>query len=201
MPEASEILEFWFADALANPAALEARVQCWFGADAELDAGICERFEALPERARNGELDAWLGDSRAAVALILVLDQFPRNLWRGKVGAFECDDRALEIALGWIDRGDDLVVEAPLAVFGYLPLEHAEDTALQRRSLACYEALEARVGPSWQKCFQGFTAYARSHQEIVERFGRFPHRNEALGRSTTEAESAWLRAGGETFGG
>jgi len=196
-----EILEFWFGGAAEDAAELAARVPRWFGGDRELDEAIRGRFAELPERALAGELDAWRDDPRSTVALILLLDQFPRNLRRGDAGAFGCDARALEVALAWINAGHDEVVEPVLAAFGYLPLEHAEDLLTQERCVASYEALASRVGDAWRGHFEGFCGYARSHRDIIERFGRFPHRNAVLGREPTREERAWLEAGGETFGG
>lgn len=198
-PEA--ILEFWFGRSAVEPAELAARVPRWFGGDRQLDEDIRKRFSELPERALAGEFDAWRDDPRSAVALILVLDQFPRNLRRGDAGAFACDARALDVTLAWMDAGHDQVVEPVLAAFGYMPLEHAEDLPMQERCVASYEALASRAGEASREQFEGFCGYSRSHRDIIKRFGRFPHRNAVLGREPTEDERAWLEAGGETFGG
>lgn len=200
-PELAEaILEFWFGGALDDPAALEARVPRWFSADPELDEEVRRRFSDLPDRALDRSLDGWREHPRAAVALILVLDQFPRNLWRGDARAYAFDARALEVALGWIEAGHDQRVPPALAAFGYMPLEHAEDIAAQDRCVERFDALAGRADDSVREVFDRFCEYARSHRRIVARFGRFPHRNALLGRMSTEEERAWLEAGGETFG-
>ena len=138
------------------------------------------------------------------MALILALDQLPRNLYRGEAKAFGFDARALEIALAWIEAGHDERVPPLLSAFGYLPLEHAEDLAMQRRCVSLFAALATRVGrvePAQREQFDGFKSYADRHLAVVERFGRFPHRNALLGRESTEEERAWLDSDGETFGG
>ena len=200
-PTAAALLDFWFGASPSDLDALEAHVDRWFSSIPELDAALRERFGDLPARALAGELEPWREDPRGAVALILALDQLPRNLQRGSAAAFACDARALEVARQWMADGGDLAVEPVLAVFGYLPLEHAEDLDAQRESVARYEGLARRVGAEWRPRFEGFCDYARAHLEIIERFGRFPHRNRVLGRQPTAEETAWLEAGGETFGG
>ena len=184
----ASVLAYWFGDA-SEP---QARAW-WFAKDPRRDRRIAERFAGLLERALAGRLSAW-GDSPAArLARILVLDQFPRNIYRGSARAFAGDPLALVDALALIDSGTGRL--APLQrVFALLPLEHAEDLALQRRSVALFEALAAE-----QPATRDFLTYSQRHHEVICRFGRFPHRNVALGRVDSPAESAFLARPGSGF--
>jgi uncharacterized protein (DUF924 family) len=197
---ADQILEFWFADALAGPETAAARSKLWFRHDPGFDAALAARFTECPRRALNGEFDAWAVSPPAALARILVLDQFPRNLYRGSPEAFAYDTRAQAAALALTDSRQDLLLHPLHAVFVYLPFEHAEDPGLQSRAVRCFEALEGRVEPAWKGLFHGYTDYARRHCDVITRFGRFPHRNDVLGRLSTADESAYLAGGGERFG-
>jgi uncharacterized protein (DUF924 family) len=198
-PEA--VLDFWFGDSLRFPSSVPARVQLWFTASAEFDREIRERFSCLPDRAQRGELDRWSRGPESALALVLVLDQFPRNLFRGSARAFEFDSKALEIAAEAVDaRFDDAL--APLqASFLYLPFEHSEDLTNQERSVELFEQLVRRAPPELANTFEQSADYARRHRNVVQRFGRFPSRNAALGRQSTPDEISYLESGGETFGG
>lgn len=195
-PVANEILRFWFGDALAGSEEAIARSKIWFNADAQFDAELTRRFGACPERARLGDFDHWAREPESALARILVLDQFPRNVFRGTARAFAYDAAAAAAAVAAVDAGFDARLHPLMAAFMYLPFEHAEDAALQARSVAAFEALERRAPPGLEGLFAGFTDYARRHRRIIERFGRFPHRNPALGRETTPEEQSFLDAGG-----
>jgi uncharacterized protein (DUF924 family) len=195
------ILDFWFGDSLRSPGAVAARVALWFAADAKFDREIEDRFGSLPERALHGEFDAWSHHSESALALILVLDQFPRNLFRGSARAFAFDPKALGIAIRSVDGGFDDELAPLQASFLYLPFEHSEDPTDQERSVELFQQLVRRAPPELARTFQQFSDYARRHRDVVQRFGRFPHRNTVLGRQSTPEELAYLESGGETFGG
>ena len=195
------LLEFWFADGLSSPEAAEARTAVWFGSDPAFDDEIHRRFGRLPERALAGELDDWTESARGTLALVMVLDQLPRNLHRGEAQAFAYDERAREIALAAIDRGVDHELHPVEASFLYLPLEHAEDRAMQGRCVEPFGSLCDRSPPELAGCIQSYREYAERHRDVIERFGRFPHRNRVLDRAPTDEEKAWLEAGGDSFGG
>jgi uncharacterized protein (DUF924 family) len=197
---ARAVLDFWFADALVSPEALEAQVERWFGSDPELDREIADRFAPLLERAGRGELDDWLAGDESALALVILLDQFPRNVFRGSRRAFAMDAKAQAVAAAAIDAGVDRRLHPLEASFLYLPFEHAEDAALQERSVELFEALRARAPAELRAQLDEFARYAHEHRDIVHRFGRFPHRNHALGRASTPAERAYLESGGTTYG-
>jgi uncharacterized protein (DUF924 family) len=197
---AQDILAFWFADACAGPDRAQARSKVWFTHDPQFDAQLASRYGDFPRRARNGEFDAWEQDPQTAAARIVGLDQFPRNLFRGSAEAFSYDACAQQAALAMTAQGQDLLLHPLAAVFVYLPFEHAEDRALQERSVRSFEALQERVEPQWESLFRGFTDYAHRHRAVIARFGRFPHRNAALGRPSTPEETDYLASGGERFG-
>jgi uncharacterized protein (DUF924 family) len=170
-----EVVAFWIA---AGPDA-------WFKKDAAFDAR-CRDFEAAHHAAARGELSAWEESAESALALILLLDQIPRNIYRKSAHAFATDGLAQRIAQRAVAKGYDRATPMPLRIFFYLPLEHAEDLSLQAQCLALMEA----TGDA------DYAKYARVHRDIIARFGRFPHRNAALGRVTTPGEQSFLDAGG-----
>ncbi len=171
----------------------------WFGGGPDIDRAIGERFRALPPKALRGEFEAWRERPRPALALILVLDQFPRNLYRGTAESFAYDRHALEVAVEAIDNGFDRRLEPVEAAFLYMPFEHSEDLQMQQRSLALFRGLVERAPQAQRDLMKNFESYALRHHRIIERFGRFPHRNAILGRPTTDEERQYLESGGDTF--
>ena len=193
---AAAILEFWFG-APGDPAhgCFQPR---WFKPDVEFDAEIRRRFLADVEAASSGALDAWAETPDGALALLILLDQFPRNLFRGSPRAYATDARARAVADSAIAAGHDRGMPACRRLFLYLPFGHSEQLGDQERGVALFEAIPAEAG------FDGETraASVRSahrHREIIARFGRFPHRNAALGRTTTAEEEAFLREPNSSF--
>jgi len=195
-----EILNFWFGDSLDSLDAIAARKVSWFVQSDAFDRTIATRFGSLPERALRGEFDGWSREPRPALALVLVLDQLPRNLYRGNARSFEFDSKACEIALLAIEADFDQKLHPLEASFLYLPLEHSEDLLLQDRSVELFESLVSRAPVDLRPMFEQFSVYAIRHREVIRRFGRFPHRNAVLRRRSTREELAYLESGGETFG-
>lgn len=195
------ILEFWFGDCLDDTRRIEARIGFWFRTDVETDKSIRERFGQHIEQALAGELDHWAGDPHGRLALVLLLDQFTRNVFRGSARAFAGDERALALAREGIARGHDQALAPIERAFLGLPLEHAEDVSVQALSVA-----QARM--NHESAPQGplrhhlgeFLKAAEEHAATVHRFGRYPHRNRALGRDSTNEEAAWLEQGGKGWG-
>ncbi|WP_263143754.1 DUF924 family protein [Pseudomonas sp. RIT-PI-AD] len=157
----------------------------WFNKDDAFDAAFREAFSALHVQAARRELEYWMNTPDGALALLILLDQYPRNAFRGTAHMFATDPLACFYARQMVDAGLDQRVEKPLRMFCYLPFEHSENVEDQRLSVRLNQALD----PADFK-------WAREHAEIIERFGRFPHRNPLLGRTTTPDESAFLEAGG-----
>ena len=142
------------------------------------------------------QCDHWAATARGRLALILLLDQFPRHLYRGRAEAFASDRHALTVALTGIDAGLDRRLDTVERVFFYLPLEHAEDLAVQDRCVGAFAALRAQCPAALEARADQFLDFARQHREVIARFGRFPHRNDTLGRVTTAEERAYLDDGG-----
>jgi uncharacterized protein (DUF924 family) len=174
--DAKMIVEFW----------RDAGYQRWFTRDDEFDARFSARFLPSHHAAARREFEHWLGDADGALALMILLDQLPRNAFRDSAHAYATDSLARHYAGHAIDAGLDRVIETPLRAFIYLPFEHSEARADQDRSVALFHAL----GDA------DYRKYAEAHREVILRFGRFPHRNRALGRVSTPDEQAWLDAGG-----
>ena len=182
MPETwvTEILQFWF-DEIAPEA--------WFRRDDAFDQRLCERFLDRHEQIAAKSLAQCASDAPTALAAVIALDQFPRNMFRGTPRAFASDTKAREIAEQAIQRGFDGALSKDQRTFLYLPLEHAEDPVAQARSVE----LIAKLGDAQ------LTRYAEEHKAIIDRFGRFPHRNAILGRSSTPDEIAFLAEPGNSF--
>lgn len=175
VPQPHEVVAFW----------RNAGPQQWFSKSADFDAAFRTRFEAAHMAAAARQLDAWLDDATGALAQMVLLDQFPRNAYRDTAHMFATDPLAQYFADRAIAAGHDLGVDPQLRQFFYLPFEHAENLAAQNRAVALMETLDADS-----------LRWAVLHRDIVKRFGRFPHRNAALGRQTTQAEQEFLDSGG-----
>lgn len=194
------VLDFWFGPDRTDLAAVDARHALWFTPDPDFDEAIRTRFGDLIWRARTGALDAWTLRPEGRLALIIVLDQFTRQVHRGSARAFENDTRALAVCIDGIDQQVDRALTLFERAFFYLPLEHSELIEDQDRSVACYERLVEDTSPLWQRRARSFLAYAKEHRDLVQRFGRFPHRNAVLGRDDTPEERAYLETGGKRYG-
>lgn len=168
-----EVLDFWFA---------EVSPERHFAKDDALDAMIADRFGALQRHLLASEAAGWRDDRDSLLAAVIVLDQFSRNLFRGQAASFAADPLALELTLIGIARGDDRALPPERRAFLYMPLMHSEDAGVARFSLHCFEALGNPVN----------LKFARDHAEVLARYGRYPSRNAALGRVSTEAERAYL---------
>jgi uncharacterized protein (DUF924 family) len=190
------VLAFWFGPPGSPPLG---RAGHWFAPDPAFDEEVRARFAELAERAAAGELEAWRESPPGALALVIALDQFPRNLYRGSARAFAADAAARDVCLDAQARGFDRALSRVERWFLYLPLMHAEDRALQERSVALFEALAAGAGPELAEALEQATDFARRHRDVIARFGRFPHRNAALGRASTREEIAFLAEPGSRF--
>ncbi len=180
LPDAQEVLDFWFQP--------EAR-QKWFAKDARFDAQITERFQSAYVAAKEGRLKHWLTTPHGLLAYILVLDQFSRNMFRGQAEMFATDALALAATHMALEKKWDEEMELDERRFLYMPLMHSETLEDQQRSVTLFE----------QKTDPYSAEYARQHQAIITRFGRFPHRNAILGRESTQAEQVFLTEPGSSF--
>ena len=195
-----DVLSFWFEDAAKSPEALRRRGAVWFHSDPAFDRECAARFAATLEDAARGGLDDWAGTPRGRLALVIILDQMPRNIHRGSPAAFMHDGEAAAHCMAAIGSGQDRLLDPVERIFLYMPLQHAEDPDLQHRSVERFESLASEAGDAWRDYFSENVRYARLHHDIVERFGRFPHRNRILGRESTEEELRYLADGAPTFG-
>lgn len=199
MQTPEHVLAFWFGgdpagDPLPTEPIPEDIRERWWRKDPAFDQEIRERFGELHRRACAGELDSWCNTAQGCLALVIVLDQFSRNLFRDDPRAWAADAKALRHCLGAINQGLDRELPPQGRMFLYMPLMHAEDRELQALSVAKFRELEEE-DPS----LTGNLDYAVRHQEIVDRFGRFPHRNATLGRESTPEEEAFLLQPGSSF--
>lgn len=196
---AQDVLDFWFGPDPLGAGELPQRLRMWFGGDdapevrQQRDAAIATRFTAHIEAAAAGELDQWAASPHRLLALILLLDQFPRQVWRGKARAFAQDAKASALVEAGRATSADAALTPIERVFFYLPLQHAEDLRLQEESLAAYARLANEAPEANRNLFEGCREFAQTHHDVITRFGRFPHRNTVLGRRTTPEEAAWLR--------
>ena len=194
MHRAEAILNFWFDDPTAPNSEYGQQRPVWFKKDPAFDDTIRHQFWADYEQAAQGLLTDWPQQPRPCLALILLLDKFPRNLFRGDPCSFATDSQALAIAQQALQQGFDQALLPVERLFIYLPLEHSENLAHQDQCVALLEKLcEAHPG------FESPLDYAYRHREVIQRFGRFPHRNEILGRATTAAEAEFLQQPGSRF--
>jgi len=189
-PDALAVLEFWF-----DPS----HQKHWFAVDPGFDAAIRAQFADRFADATQGRLEHWASTPQGWLALLIVLDQFSRNLYRHDPRAWAQDLLAQRLAVWGIGESYDRQLPPMQRVFAYMPLEHAEDIALQRRCVALFEALYHGVPPSSRHLYTDFLDYARKHQAVIERFGRFPHRNAMLGRTSTAEERTYLPQPGAGF--
>ena len=195
-----DILEFWFEGVAGDPQAIAARSSVWFQSDPVFDRLCRERFGALHERAARGELDEWQETPRGTLALVVVFDQFSRNIHRGTSAAFACDAKALGCCLRARERGFDERLRPVERMFLYMPFQHTEDRERQDESVSVWEALAASVEGELAEYFENSIGHAREHRDVVHRFGRFPHRNAVLGRDSTPEEQRHLDGGAPRYG-
>jgi uncharacterized protein (DUF924 family) len=178
----AEVLHFWFS---------EVQPQQWFQKNDDFDRLIRERFKVTYDMARDGLCDAWQEEPQGCVALCVVLDQFPRNMFRDSAEAFATDDKALLVAKNTVARGFDLLVSPEKRRFLYLPYEHSESLSDQKKSVELFGTMKKDDPLAYD--------YAQRHYKVIEQYGRFPHRNVALGRDNTPEEDAYLAQPGAGF--
>ena len=194
------VLAFWFGDALSDPALASARMPFWFEANEDVDDHIRARFRGTLAAASSGKLTSWVETPHGALAQIIVLDQFPRNLFRGTPDAFRHDPQALAAARAALERFGFDSLHCVEQGFLAMPFQHCEDLPCQDEGVAWFERIVQSAPPQWREFVTGFLDYAKLHRDLIARFGRFPHRNGILGRAATPAEAEFLRDNDENFG-
>ena len=195
----SGLLADWFGATLESPVAIAGRLDWWFKADGERDALLADRHGKLVDQCARGAFYHWLDQPEGRLALVIALDQLPRNLFRGTPRAFAYDASTAAWCLAAVHTGQDRLLKPIERVFLYMPLQHFEDLQAQETGVQLFERL-ARENGDWPVFSEEFLAYARVHRDIIARFGRFPHRNQVLGRASTTEERHYLAGDAPSFG-
>ena len=195
-----EILAFWFKEQALSAPQIDRRMDIWFGEDPVFDEAIKAEFEDDIERASQGQLDYWAEEPRGRLALILLIDQFRRNIHRGTAKAFSHDKLALKLCVEGAMEKKDKGLTPIQKVFFYMPLQHAESAKVQAKSVELFNKLAESVSPTYQETFLTVAQFAELHKDIIDQFGRFPHRNQLLGRENTSEEDEYLAGDSPDFG-
>ena len=193
------ILHYWFDYSADRASVLQTRMPIWFGGNFELDRVIAHRFTGIVARLASGEALRWAEQGpRERLAAIIALDQFSRQIFRDTPAAYENDALALKLAREGVQREEDYQLKPVERWFFYMPFEHSESSTDQRRSVEKFDELLSHATPDYRAYLATAQDYAKRHAKVIAKFGRFPHRNEILGRTTTSAEKAFLKrnAGG-----
>jgi uncharacterized protein (DUF924 family) len=193
------ILEFWFGSNSDDAAVAKEKSALWWSKNSQIDDEIRQYFESLVLKAAAGELSDWQSTPKGYLALILLTDQFPRNIYRDSPHAFAYDSNALAWCLDGIEQGFDRKLRPIERVFFYLPLEHSELLDHQERSVSQFRELIDRIGADQKVIFAEYLDFAIQHRNIIARFGRFPHRNQILARRSTPEELVFLNEPGSSF--
>ena len=196
---ADDILRFWFGEQEDDADVAKTQQSLWWSKNPDVDREISETYRATLEEACRGDLADWENSARGMLALIILVDQFSRNIFRDDARSFSSDHLAREWCRQLLARRLDMELRPIERVFAYLPLEHSEDMADQERCVALYTTLDAQAPHRHQEVFAGFLHFARAHRNIIRRFGRYPHRNKILSRESTAAEETFLTQPGSPF--
>lgn len=194
-----DILNFWFADMDSQGNVPSETSMRWYKKDDRLDQYIREHFLADLEAAMRGEYNDWLDQANSRLALIILLDQFSRNLFRNDPRSFTQDEQALQIAIDGLAAKHDQQLLPVERSFFYMPFEHAEDRGMQAQSVELFKQLHAEASEQYKQSFEHSYDYALKHKVIVDRFGRFPHRNKILARQSTDEELQFLTEPNSSF--
>jgi uncharacterized protein (DUF924 family) len=197
--EAIDVLEYWFGTEADDAAVAEQKSALWWGHAEETDAEIERRFGGLMEQAQDGELADWHDTPRGALALILLLDQFSRNVYRDTARMFAQDAAARVLTLKGLEDESVSSLRPIEQVFFLLPLEHSENLDHQNLMVERCLELAREVPEAWREVFENYVGFAEAHRKIIRRFGRFPHRNQILGRDSTSEEVEFLKEPGSSF--
>lgn len=195
-----KILAFWFMERALSAPQIDQRMETWFSEDPVFDHEIEEEFADDVAAASVNKLDHWAADPRGRLALIILIDQFRRNIFRNTADAFSKDKLALKLCVqGAIEKKDKGLTPIE-RVFFYMPLQHTESSKVQAKSVALYERLAQAVSPTYRETFLTVAQFAELHRDIIDQFGRFPHRNALLGRENTAQEAQYLAGDSPDFG-
>jgi uncharacterized protein (DUF924 family) len=194
------ILAFWFKEHELSAPQIDRRMDIWFGEDPVFDHELEKEFANDVDLASEGKLDHWAAEPHGRLALILLIDQFRRNIYRNSAKAFSKDRLALKLCVEGAVEKKDKGLTPIQRVFFYMPLQHAESAKVQAKSVALYNRLAESVSPTDQETFLTVAQFAELHKDIIDQFGRFPHRNKLLGRENTPEEDEYLAGDSPDFG-
>ena len=194
------IIAFWFREQELSAPQIDHRMDIWFGEDPTFDHEIKEEFAADVQKASEGKLDHWAHEPRGRLALILLLDQFRRNIYRNTAKAYEKDKTALKLCVEGAMQKKDKGLTPIQRAFFYMPLQHAESRKVQAKAVELFTKLADAVTPTYQETFLTMAQFAELHRDIIEQFGRFPHRNRVLERGNTPEEDEYLAGDAVSFG-
>jgi uncharacterized protein (DUF924 family) len=194
------ILSFWFKEQELSAPQIDRRMETWFSEDAVFDHEIEKEFADDVDAASAGKLDYWAAQSDGRLALIILIDQFRRNIYRGTPEAFSKDRLALKLCVEGAMEKKDKGLSLIQRVFFYMPLQHAESRKVQAKSVELYDRLAEAVSPTYRETFLTIAQFAELHKDIIDRFGRFPHRNQLLNRENTAEENEYLASDSPDFG-
>ncbi len=194
------VIDYWIGDALSDPTSVKRMSKIWYSADKKVDAEIREKFGALLHTAEQGALTAWQNSPVGQLATIILLDQFTRNLYRGSAEAWKNDKLALAIAEDCVATNSHLKLPLLGRVFLYHPFHHAESILAQEKAVVLFSTLYEEAPREWKASLKGFRDFSKKHCDLVRQFGRFPHRNQALGRRSTHEEIEHLEQNTRKYG-
>ena len=194
------ILSFWFKEQELSAPQIDRRMDIWFGTDPVLDHEIEKEFGDDVAAASEGRLDHWAADPHGRLALILLIDQFRRNLYRNSAEAFSMDKLALKLCVEGAMEKKDIGLTPLQRIFFYMPLQHAESRKVQEKSVKLYNRLAEAVSPTYRETLLTVAQFAELHRDIIDQFGRFPHRNKLLNPDNTPEEDEYLATDSPDFG-
>ena len=194
------VLSFWFEEQALSAPQIDRRMEIWFGSDPVFDMELDKEFSNDVELASTGKLNHWAESPRGRLALIIMIDQFRRNIYRNTAMAFSKDKLALKYCVEGAMKKHEQDLAPIEKVFFYMPLQHAESRKVQAKSVEIYDRIAASVSPTYHETFETVLQFAELHKDIIEQFGRFPHRNTLLNRENTSEEDQYLAGDSPSFG-
>ena len=194
------IISYWLGSSDSNPARFEAQQKLWYHSKPETDNYIRTAFESDLASAENSDLSHWRNTAEGSLALVILLDQFSRNLSRGTPAVYANDAQAQDIVVSLLERDGHLGFNIPALIIFFHPLHHAENLKLQRKAVSLFEEMLEHASSEWRKSISGNLAFIKNHCDIISKFGRFPHRNTILGRQSTPEECQYLQQDKRTYG-
>ena len=194
------IINYWLGPSDSNPAKFETQQKLWYHSKPETDNYIRTAFESDLASAENGDLSHWRNTAEGSLALVILLDQFSRNLYRGTPAVYANDAQAQDVVVSLLERDGHLGFNIPARIIFYHPLHHAENLKFQRKAVSLFEEMLEDASDEWRESISGNLAFIKSHCDIISKFGRFPHRNTILGRQSTPEECQYLQQDKRTYG-